>query len=168
MRTNRYHYELIKNLGLLVNSKSTKSDKTKNLLKNILVAGDIFLVVILPAAVYAFQHLDDKANLLLSIYQLSGFGGCLMAYIHLSSLKSIANNFFEEMERVVSERMKMMKPGLYEAAIEKAEKFVKYPVIVVTILIATNAVLTFAFSLIFDIVNGEINVDNWNMVFRMR
>lgn len=156
-------------LGNISHKKSSKPEMIKSLTINIFIIFYKLFVIIIPTMFYIFEFSNDIANLLLPMYQLSGFGSSLFSYTYVCCHKEVVNEFFSEIEIVVRKRMGFENTNdAYQRAIEQAEKSVKYPPILITISVAVNACVTFGLCVIFDLVKGEINVGKWNLLFRMK
>lgn len=120
-------------MGTNLESDASLLQTIYSLIKNFIVLFYLNAFNLLSSVHTIIENFDNIENLLNGVYRIAAFGSAMTSYFTLCFYKKIVNEYFNEIESIVNERIKMLKFSLYEEAIEKSNKFVKFTVLSVSI-----------------------------------
>lgn len=168
MITFTFNYKILFHLGNNLKSNASSLEKFQCFLKNLAFIFCMLFFSIIPTIMYMISHQDDVAAFLVAAFQIPAYCGPFLTYICFIFYKNRINAVFVYIEEIVSHRMESCRNGSYEFAIKNCNFYVKFPIYFLLGIFVINNLISMILSALLDIVNGEINTNNWYLPYRFK
>lgn len=166
MKTNQFNSLLLNLIGCKLNLHANTADKAKYLIINMLIFSYFFYFAFVSSIFFGYENWNNTIEVLFTLFQLSAIVSGMFAYLNLIYRKNLANETFNDIEVIVSEREKLVRNDLYPKMIKTAEMYVKYPIVFFAGSTIINSIVAMIFNAITDIVKGEIHTEKWFLPYR--
>lgn len=167
MKTNNFNYRLLELLGINLSSEAKFSRKIFYLMINCLILIYEIFFALLSSINYVIKHFDDTIEVLLVWPQVTGISACILTYIILCANKNIVNEIFHDFENIVIDREKYSNNNrFYQKTIKLTNQIVKYMIAIFLASVAFNICVGAFINVGGDLLEGEINVENWRLPYR--